>query len=367
MFAVRAMLVVPVVALIALATFGSALPVAADTVRDQQCRDFVTNVTNNNLGFSTRDIEILSGCRLDADGEWFWPESARDPRLVGPPILDDYLREQTMAWRQPLVADLADFLSWMQSMPDHLNAADRAKSSLWHAFLEFQPGAIEAWWGVGPKYSLGAPAVPARYEVYARVIQTFVTDPDRYAMRDYVAWWIARRSSTRPVDMGMRMVPPAAAAFEYHLAFERWPWPWELKRSLNIDEYLAWRAKTLGLTNDVGRSTATSVASNSREAATLIIEVTDVDGRPVGGACFLGWPRAYGFRACDNNEGDPITVQDADSRPGWIVLDLRASQYTITESAAPPGYVLVNPSRGDISIDLQYRNSLTIKFVYARV
>lgn len=91
---------------------------------------------------------------------------------------------------------------------------------------------------------------------------------------------------------------------------------------------------TIEIVNQPAGAATSETTTEPEPGAIRIDKVDAVTGDPLGGACFTLTTTEPVAEVCDNQEGD------ADSADGAInIEDLPPGQYTVTESAAPAGYV----------------------------
>ncbi len=74
---------------------------------DEGCSNFATFWTvDTGVNVPIEAIEWLTNCRLSADGEWFVPDGAEDPRLSDRSVLTAEEQARVEAFRSLLMADL---------------------------------------------------------------------------------------------------------------------------------------------------------------------------------------------------------------------------------------------------------------------
>jgi hypothetical protein len=238
----------------------------ADTALDGQCRDFAAGSNVVDFGYPPMDIAVLSGCAQDAQGTWFWPQTARDPRLVGAFLLTGDERAQTIDLWQRVTDQSLAFDRVLSGYYDLIDTAASARPNFLVSLDEYTADAISAGWGVRPEYQ-GGPGVKSVAKVYEPILVDFLTDPNNVALSDYLVWWSSRRAATIPASV-RQSNPMARAAYIEAMGFNRAPWPWEIRRSLTVDEYMKW-ALDNGRVPATVQPTATPMQSASGDCSDM--------------------------------------------------------------------------------------------------
>ncbi|MDP9472973.1 MAG: hypothetical protein M3Q71_20305, partial [Chloroflexota bacterium] len=191
---------------------------------DQVCRETAEYWTTD-LGMGTNAIAVLSGCRQDRSGTWFLPTGPSDPRLPEP-ILTPEEERQTAALRTQIETDLdlseLDTMmpSWMPDAVNRLATLDDKRP-------------ITGW--RDPSVMVGN--LPSQY---APIMDAFLQDPNRLALRNYARWWFDRRAAAAPLAACDNLNPIACQAVETQLGIGARPWPWDLTDPFTLAEYLDW-------------------------------------------------------------------------------------------------------------------------------
>jgi hypothetical protein len=177
----------------------------------------------------------LSNCRLSAEGMWFVPASATDPRLQD----DERLSADEQAAVAVLSAQLADDLAALElvlprSLRESLKANYEAEQS--PVFGHTKRGRTD----------LGA-----KWARYVRVTQAFLLSPQRSVAADYVGWLMERRLTAVEsfethcfADPDDRFLAIACNGLRQEFGIQRIPLYWDLTDPVLIQEYLVDRVRS---------------------------------------------------------------------------------------------------------------------------
>ncbi len=220
------------------------------------------------FSMSPEAIAVLSGCRQDAQGAWFFPTGPDDPRLPAP-ILTPEEEQQTAALRTEIEMQLAGLDAtmpyWMPEELDRLYEPDKHPVS-GHRDPDQNFGVLR------PQYE--------------EILIAYLRDPSRVALADYANWWFNRREAAVPAATCSSMPPPICNTMRVRLGYVGiGPWPWDLEDPLTRAEYLDWAlansrvplppaaAPTMppAMVNDQGQG----------DRGTLEVRWIDAAGRPV--------------------------------------------------------------------------------------
>ena len=210
-------------------------PPPADPNADRECRSFVAGLADSPLaGFDAEAVATFTGCRLGADGSWFYPTGPDDPRLPNGPPLDTAERERTAALRQRIEEQVWALVAKLEMTPDMGNMT--AGRSLMDGLAELRPHLSPPYRGLGPDMAMSRRTYR---DMYQPVIGDFLLHPNNEALRAYVVWWVSRRLPA--ATERCRLMDPLSCQLMWGaLGADRAPWPWELSDPLTLDEYLDW-------------------------------------------------------------------------------------------------------------------------------
>ncbi|MDP9353874.1 MAG: prealbumin-like fold domain-containing protein, partial [Chloroflexota bacterium] len=179
---------------------------------------------------------------------------------------------------------------------------------------------------------------------YAPIMDAFLQDPNRLALRNYARWWFDQRAAAAPLAACDNLNPIACQAVETQLGIGARPWPWDLTDPFTLAEYLDW-ALANGLVMMQPAPIPTSPPSSpdgipgGGPLYPLSIHIVDATGTALPGACVEVVLALGTSTICDNQEGDTSPVA------GVIEVQGSPWTYTVREIQAPSGYALVEGIR----------------------
>ena len=296
-----------------------------DESDDRLCRTTARDWTKD-FGMGSEAIAVLSGCRQDRQGSWFFPTGPDDPRLPAP-ILTPEEERQTAALRAEIQAQLAGIEAtmpfWLPEELDRLYAPNaRPISGHRNPNLDFA-------------------MLRSQYE---EALIVYLRNPNHLALFDYVAWWFNRREAAVPAATCATMPAPICDVMRKNLGHVGGaPWPWDLEDPLTLAEYLDWAlANGLVLIQPTPVPTpppSSSGGIGSSPTYPLSIHIVEASGAPLNGACVeVVLPLGTGT-VCDNDQLDESPVAG--------LIEVRGSPwtYSVQETQPPSGYKLVEGVR----------------------
>ena len=213
---------------------SSSLSIAERQTADRACEELaMSEGLSVDLGYTAADIEILTGCRQDQGGGWFFPTGQGDPRLGREWPLTRNEAAQIDELRMVLDRQLRELASIFDAtidptVPYNANDPRTLTEGMDRLRQDLYPGAA----------SLGESRGLEPY--YEAILLDYIQDPTHIALARYVAWWRASRQATTPVNLCVKLNPMACPAYIEAMGFEREPWPWELGNELTMATYLDW-------------------------------------------------------------------------------------------------------------------------------
>ena len=297
-----------------------------DESDDRLCRTTARDWTKD-FGMGSEAIAVLSGCRLDRQGSWFFPTGADDSRLPAPILTPEEAR-QTAALRAEILAQLAGIEATMPFwLPEEL---DRL----------YVPNARPISGHRNP--NLNFAMLRSQYE---EALIAYLRDPNHLALVDYVAWWLNRREAAVPAAKCATMPAVTCDVMRKNLGHVGGaPWPWDLEDPLTLAEYLDWALANGWVVAPPALAPTSPPTSpggipGSGPLYPLSIHIVDTAGAPLAGACVEVVLPLGTDNICDNREADASPVEG--------VIEVRGSPwtYTVRETRAPSGYALVEGVR----------------------
>ncbi len=189
-------------------------PASATRQQDVSCREFVLD---------DETITVLSGCRQDERGTWFYPTGPRDSRLPDMSPLEDPagMRAALRVQLHELEAAMPDWLA------DELNSmhSDRA--------LPYEDGGLTR--GIVSNKRHNVAVIVDEYE---EVLIWFVQNPEHQLLEQYAIWLFDRRQTAFPAPSCLDAPPPICYARRAPLRVDTAPWPWEMADELTMDDYI---------------------------------------------------------------------------------------------------------------------------------
>lgn len=160
-------------------------PASATRQQDVSCQEFVADYTGSSAPFllDNETITVLSGCRQDERGTWFYPTGPRDSRLPDMSPLEDPagMRAALRVQLHELEAAMPDWLA------DELNSmhSDRA--------LPYEDGGLTR--GIVSNKHHNVAVIVDEYE---EVLIWFVQNPEHQLLEQYAIWLFDRRQTAFP-------------------------------------------------------------------------------------------------------------------------------------------------------------------------
>lgn len=176
------------------------------------------------FGLDASKSAIASGCRVDAEGVWFFPTSEFDPRFPGGSLLSETERAQTVDIRAQIEHQLAGLPA---AFPDYL----------WEAVQARRDNTRKPLYGF--TRSDAARPYPFSITEYEGALLAYLRNPDHVELLNYAGWFMQWQWSALSTYCA---VQPAVLCTHIMatLNFDPNPWPWELEDPITIAEYLKW-------------------------------------------------------------------------------------------------------------------------------
>ncbi len=271
-------------------------------------------------------IAVLSGCRQDAQGAWFFPTGPDDPRLPAP-VLTAEEEQQTAGLRAEIETQLAGLAAtmpyWMPEELDRLYEPDKQPVS-GHRDLDRSFGVLR------PQYE--------------EILIAYLRDPSRIALANYANWWFNRREAAVPAATCSSMPPPICDTMRNRLGYVGiGPWPWDPEDPLTLAEYLKWvlaNGRIVLQPPPIPTPLPSSPDGiDSGPLYPLLVHVVDAAGAPLDGACVEVVLPLGTDTICDNDQ--------LDHSPTAGVIEVRGSPwtYTVREIRPPEGHALTGGVR----------------------
>ncbi len=196
---------------------------------DDGCANFARFwASQSALAVDPDAIAAIGNCRLAADGSWFVPIGADDPRLPVGDHLTDAERAATATLRTQLETQRDLFT---EEMPPSLEYLLRRL---------YDPSANPVTGHLKEGVTIG----PVRAE-YQRFAQAALLDPGLRQLADYAGWWMARRMAAYEAfaqaciqTSDRHYLDFACEGMLGALSVRFPPWPWDLNDSVALQEYL---------------------------------------------------------------------------------------------------------------------------------
>ncbi len=207
---------------------------AAEINSLEECAEFASSFVG--IGTSPELIGYLSGCRIDAESNWFLPVRADDPRLEGGPMLSAQESRQTLELKLVLLQTIDGFMLEMDRITDPTTPSGTAHTRTFRDALDELRGTVKR---VEYGYLKDTGDYPNEVALaYWRRLDPFLTDPAHTALAEYALWWGQRRVSA--VDTMCLQLAPAWCTSLQNRFLRYPPWPWDLSDAFTMAEYLDW-------------------------------------------------------------------------------------------------------------------------------
>lgn len=201
---------------------------------EQGCENFATFWTSGSgVDVPVEAIEGLTNCRLAADGTWFVPTGAADPRLASRSVPTAEQAAATAAMASKLNDDLAALL---ETLPDELTDTLAANYDEVN-----QP--------VFGHTKRGRTDLTVKRNRFNRIAQAYMIDPQRVVLADYVGWLIERRVAAADAFVAACRADPdlgfalrACAGIPNEFGASQIPLYWDMLDPVLINEYLVSRS-----------------------------------------------------------------------------------------------------------------------------
>lgn len=196
----------------------------SDQGRDAACQTLAESWLSEWSGanISVADVEVVTNCRRDADGQWFAPDGPSDGRLTSPILAAEEI-EITTALRDTILRQIDAFEERLDTV-----VGDRAGRSVKTVIYQ----------GYDPEL-MATDEDMARSNVtyYIELLDAFLTDPTNTALDRYVTWLVdSHEAVAERRCVGIN--PYACRALRSSVVPARWPWA--LRDDVTLAIHLKW-------------------------------------------------------------------------------------------------------------------------------
>jgi hypothetical protein len=205
-------------------TSRSSAPRYQNDERDAACRalaeSWLSEWTSANI--SVDDVEVVTTCRRDADGEWFAPDGPSDERLTSPILTDEEIAVTT-ALRDTILSQVDTFEERLDAVVG--DRSGRSMKAVIYAGYDSKLMATNdnmSWTHARP---------------YGELLDAFLTDPTNTALDRYVTWLNdSHRAVAERRCVGIN--PYGCQALRNSVVPELWPWA--LRNEVTLSTHLKW-------------------------------------------------------------------------------------------------------------------------------
>jgi hypothetical protein len=228
-----------VVAVIIMLCYLLPMNVRAESPQDASCVEAVADIADAGIPYAAWQVSTLTGCvqsREIGSQSWFVPDGGDDDRLAHPFTLTPTLQARK--------ADLVEQISLMWNLFDGSPYPGGGISTYGEAVRKFDDG-VSCSFENGSSFGVGGPWTNTFiHDEYPQLITWAISQPGMQELGNYVNQWHFTRLAVMPQDVylvatgqrpGNVMV---MQGYLYSMAFDRFPWPWELADNYSLDLYL---------------------------------------------------------------------------------------------------------------------------------